>query len=98
MKSAPLRAHSSSPDVDSGEKVEVEEKSVTSAPTSTHEEEQFEWMEVKRGNTCVYLTAALVIIFLGILDIQTWITGIAYFSLVVSLYSFSLFLQVSPAA
>ncbi|KAG7085620.1 hypothetical protein E1B28_003169 [Marasmius oreades] len=40
------------------------------------EEEVFEWREVRRGLT----------------DIQTWVTGMAYFGLVVSLYSYSLFL------
>ncbi|KAF8165361.1 MFS general substrate transporter [Crassisporium funariophilum] len=40
------------------------------------EEEKFEWSEVIRGIT----------------DIQTWLTGAAYFGLIVSLYSYSLFL------
>ncbi|CAA7259745.1 unnamed protein product [Cyclocybe aegerita] len=39
-------------------------------------EEKFEWNEVVRG----------------LVDIQTWLTGIAYFGLIVSLYSYSLFL------
>jgi len=39
-------------------------------------EEKFEWREVVRGLT----------------DFQTWVTGIAYMGLIVSLYSFSLFL------
>ncbi|KAF9462632.1 MFS general substrate transporter [Collybia nuda] len=39
-------------------------------------EEKFEWGEVMRGLT----------------DIQTWLTGVAYCGLVVSLYSYSLFL------
>ncbi|KAF6762630.1 MFS general substrate transporter [Ephemerocybe angulata] len=45
-------------------------------PLAVEEEEQFEWREVWRGIT----------------DIQTWLTGIAYFGLVVGLYSYSLFL------
>lgn len=40
------------------------------------EEEQFEWREILRGLT----------------DIQAWFTGVAYMGLIVSLYSFSLFL------
>ncbi|KAL0576632.1 hypothetical protein V5O48_005331 [Marasmius crinis-equi] len=44
--------------------------------TINQEEEAFEWREVVRG----------------LKDIQTWVTGIAYFGLVVSLYSYSLFL------
>ncbi|KAK7455305.1 hypothetical protein VKT23_011178 [Stygiomarasmius scandens] len=40
------------------------------------EDEVFEWREVRRG----------------LLDAQTWLTGIAYFAFVVSLYSYSLFL------
>ncbi|KAF9268133.1 MFS transporter [Marasmius fiardii PR-910] len=45
-------------------------------PAPMTQEETFEWREVRRGLT----------------DIQTWVTGIAYFGLVVSLYSYSLFL------
>lgn len=40
------------------------------------DEEYFEWREVIRGIT----------------DIQTWLTGLAYFAILVSLYSYSLFL------
>ena len=32
--------------------------------------------------------------YAGIVDIQTWLTGFAYFGLIVSLYSYSLFLYV----
>ncbi|KAF9058209.1 MFS general substrate transporter [Panaeolus papilionaceus] len=44
-------------------------------------EEKFEWREVWRGCT----------------DIQVWLTGIAYFGLIVSLYSYSLFLPTIVA-
>ncbi|KAJ3869644.1 MFS transporter [Lentinula novae-zelandiae] len=47
----------------------------------TQEEEQFEWKEVMRG----------------VLDVQTWLTGFAYFGLIVSLYSYSLFLPTIVA-
>ncbi|KAF8469445.1 MFS general substrate transporter [Gautieria morchelliformis] len=47
----------------------------------TEEEEVFEWGEVIRGLT----------------DIQTWLTGFAYASIIVSLYSFSLFLPTIVA-
>jgi len=50
-------------------------------PGATQEEEHFEWREVMRG----------------VLDIQTWLTGIAYFGLIVSLYSYSLFLPTIVA-
>ncbi|KAF7776169.1 hypothetical protein Agabi119p4_4562 [Agaricus bisporus var. burnettii] len=40
------------------------------------EDEVFEWREVVRG----------------FLDIQVWLTGLAYFGLIISLYSYSLFL------
>ncbi|KAF8624727.1 hypothetical protein AX17_007058 [Amanita inopinata Kibby_2008] len=43
---------------------------------SVIEEEQFEWREVRRG----------------FLDVQTWLTGLAFFGLLVSLYSYSFFL------
>ncbi|KAJ3912728.1 MFS transporter [Lentinula edodes] len=48
---------------------------------ATQEEEQFEWKEVMRG----------------VLDVQTWLTGFAYFGLIVSLYSYSLFLPTIVA-
>ncbi|KAJ7498941.1 MFS transporter [Mycena latifolia] len=44
-------------------------------------DEQFEWREVIRGLT----------------DFQAWVTGIAYLGLIVSLYSFSLFLPTIVA-
>ncbi|KAI5118773.1 hypothetical protein M0805_005654 [Coniferiporia weirii] len=47
-----------------------------SQETVTQEEEQFEWREVIRG--C--------------LDVQVWLTGFSYLGLIVSLYSYSLFL------
>ncbi|KDQ28992.1 hypothetical protein PLEOSDRAFT_1103027 [Pleurotus ostreatus PC15] len=48
---------------------------------ATHCVEEFEWREVMRGVT----------------DIQTWCTGLAYFGLIVSLYSYSLFLPTIVA-
>ncbi|KAF8974760.1 MFS transporter [Flammula alnicola] len=45
------------------------------------EEERFEWREVVRGLT----------------DIQAWLTGFGYFGLLVSLYSYSLFLPTIVA-
>ncbi|KAF4574635.1 hypothetical protein EYR36_005983 [Pleurotus pulmonarius] len=48
---------------------------------NTHQAEEFEWREVMRGVT----------------DIQTWCTGLAYFGLIVSLYSYSLFLPTIVA-
>lgn len=48
---------------------------------ATHRVEEFEWREVMRGVT----------------DIQTWCTGLAYFGLIVSLYSYSLFLPTIVA-
>ncbi|PAV20477.1 MFS general substrate transporter [Pyrrhoderma noxium] len=47
-----------------------------SQETVNQEDEQFEWREVIRGCT----------------DVQTWLTGFAYLGLIVSLYSYSLFL------
>ncbi|TFK75926.1 MFS general substrate transporter [Pluteus cervinus] len=58
--------------------------SITSSipPLVIHQEhEEFEWREVIRG----------------VLDIQTWLTGFAYLGLIVSLYSFSLFLPTIVA-
>ncbi|EIM85641.1 MFS transporter [Stereum hirsutum FP-91666 SS1] len=45
-------------------------------PVVHQEEEQFEWREVVRG----------------LVDVQAWLTGIAYFGIIVSIYSYSLFL------
>lgn len=44
------------------------------------EEEKFEWREVVRG----------------LIDVQVWLTAIAYMGIIVPLYSFSLFLCVYP--
>ncbi|THH32727.1 hypothetical protein EUX98_g1476 [Antrodiella citrinella] len=41
-----------------------------------HEDEKFEWREVIRG----------------VLDVQTWLTAFSYMGIIISLYSFSLFL------
>ncbi|KII94771.1 hypothetical protein PLICRDRAFT_693103 [Plicaturopsis crispa FD-325 SS-3] len=49
---------------------------VSKAPSVYQEDEHFEWREVIRG----------------VMDIQVWLTGIAYFGLIISLYSYSLFL------
>ncbi|TFY81450.1 hypothetical protein EWM64_g2564 [Hericium alpestre] len=45
------------------------------------EEEQFEWREIIRG----------------LVDVQAWLTGIAYLGIIVSLYSYSLFLPTIVA-
>ncbi|KAK7470670.1 hypothetical protein VKT23_002092 [Stygiomarasmius scandens] len=45
------------------------------------EDEVFEWREVRRG----------------LVDVQTWLTGMAYFAFIVSLYSYSLFLPTIVA-
>ncbi|KAJ3722977.1 MFS transporter [Lentinula raphanica] len=73
--------------VDIGEKEKIEEyrretiSDDLSSPGATQEEEQFEWREVMRG----------------VLDVQTWLTAFAYFGLIVSLYSYSLFLPTIVA-
>jgi len=51
------------------------------ASSSSEQEEVFEWREV----------------FRGVWEIQVWLTGIAYFGLIVSLYSYSLFLPTIVA-
>jgi hypothetical protein len=59
------------------------------------EEEQFEWGEVIRGRQHPYRFIQKVTFrHIGFSDIQTWLTGMAYCGLVVSLYSYSLFLWV----
>lgn len=62
------------------ESVHTERAHTTQRPSqdtiNQEEEEEFEWREVIRG--CK--------------DIQTWLTGFAYLGLIVSLYSYSLFL------
>jgi len=60
-----------------GKNTEIREHAHIAKAASIHQEdEEFEWREVVRGLT----------------DPQTWLTGFAYFGLLVSLYSFSLFL------
>ena len=58
------------------------------------EEEVFEWREVVRGKPTTRVVIKKSYLHLGLTDIQTWVTGIAYFGLLVSLYSYSLFLSV----
>ncbi|KAH9482627.1 putative transporter [Psilocybe cubensis] len=53
----------------------------TSSSLPAQNEEEFEWREV----------------FRGIWEIQVWLTGLAYFGLIVSLYSYSLFLPTIVA-
>jgi len=53
----------------------------TDASSASDKEEVFEWREV----------------FRGVWEIQVWLTGIAYFGLIVSLYSYSLFLPTIVA-
>ncbi|KAF8076366.1 MFS transporter [Lyophyllum atratum] len=70
------------PSISTEKEKDVRTEVTTDSPTSlgsphdTNEVERFELGEVVRGLT----------------DIQTWLTGIAYLGLVVSLYSYSLFL------
>ncbi|PFH50852.1 hypothetical protein AMATHDRAFT_192456 [Amanita thiersii Skay4041] len=45
-------------------------------PPILNDAEEFEWREIKRG----------------VLDVQTWLTGLAFFGQLVSLYSYSFFL------
>ncbi|KAI0321820.1 MFS transporter, partial [Amylostereum chailletii] len=62
--------------------IEVQKTSPVLHWQSYHQdEEQFEWNEVVRG----------------LLDVQTWLTGVSYLGIIVSLYSFSLFLPTIVA-
>ncbi|KZT39648.1 MFS general substrate transporter [Sistotremastrum suecicum HHB10207 ss-3] len=61
---------------DSKAEIETSSQTPSDAVLVPQEEEAFEWREVIRG----------------LLEIQVWITGFAYLGLIVSLYSFSLFL------
>lgn len=64
-------------------------------PILSEQEEQFEWGEVLRGKYFVELFSekkSADALAVGFTDIQTWLTGMAYCGLVVSLYSYSLFL------
>jgi MFS family permease len=71
-----ITAHASDTEKE-GENTEVREHAhIAKAPSIHQEDEEFEWREIVRGLT----------------DLQTWLTGFAYFGLLVSLYSFSLFL------
>lgn len=60
----------------------------------TEDDEVFEWGEVVRGRLPSVLSYWMLSFASGLKDIQTWLTGIAYASLIVSLYSYSLFLYV----
>ncbi|KIK68185.1 hypothetical protein GYMLUDRAFT_216829 [Collybiopsis luxurians FD-317 M1] len=75
----------SSADINEKEKQEDLQRENASEEPPSHgsgsQAEMFEWREVIRGAT----------------DIQTWLTGIAYFGLIVGLYSYSLFLPTIVA-
>jgi len=69
----------------------------TVSPTPTAQpqaEEGFEWRELIRGKilSIAELSRYPYITFPGVTEIQVWLTGFAYFGLIVSLYSYSLFL------
>ncbi|KAH0587588.1 hypothetical protein H2248_006363 [Termitomyces sp. 'cryptogamus'] len=74
-----IRSSSTSMDKDKADKQDVfDTTTTTSGHNDKKDVEPFELREVIRGLT----------------DIQTWLTGIAYLGLIVSLYSYSLFLYV----
>lgn len=62
------------------------------------EDEKFEWREVIRGMFALSMTNKLVIIVvsykIAFKDPQVWMTAISYMGIIISLYSFSLFLYV----
>ncbi|VDB90095.1 unnamed protein product [Peniophora sp. CBMAI 1063] len=68
-------------DAEKEEERRVEDVSVVSSIVVHEEDERFEWREVVRG----------------LIDIQTWLTAIAYLGMIVGLYSFSLFLPTIVA-
>jgi hypothetical protein len=71
---------------------EVENVDAGQRKTSVIEEE-FEWSEVIRGKrTESMFNNVDDHVLVGALDVQTWVTAMAYFGLVISLYSFSYFL------
>ncbi|KAG6865460.1 hypothetical protein C0993_008017, partial [Termitomyces sp. T159_Od127] len=80
---------------------------VSNSPTITNgyydkkDVEPLETREIVRGSVALELLSISVTFInydnlTGLTDIQTWLTGIAYLGLVVSLYSYSLFLYVQP--
>jgi hypothetical protein len=59
----------------------------------SQEVEAFEWREVRRGeNLLMAIRSTLMSSTKGFTDIQMWLTATAYAGLIISLYSFSLFL------
>ncbi|RXW25140.1 hypothetical protein EST38_g705 [Candolleomyces aberdarensis] len=77
IPSSPSPVSDNASDTEKAEKEDFTERTVPVDTIQELEEERFEWREVWRGVT----------------DIQTWLTGIAYFGLLVGLYSYSLFLR-----
>ncbi|KZV72119.1 MFS general substrate transporter [Peniophora sp. CONT] len=63
-------------DAEKEEDRRVEDVSIVESVVVHQEDEKFEWREVVRG----------------LVDVQTWLTAIAYLGMIVGLYSFSLFL------
>lgn len=74
---------------------DVQVEKATDEASSVGQKEVFEWREVFRGSSSRADGAKKVfadLYPLGIFEIQVWLTGMAYFGLIVSLYSYSLFL------
>ena len=94
--SAPLSEHSqriTQPVADPEKNTEVKIEVKTSEEVVVHaEDEKFEWHEVWRGkghDTCPTTASNCV---LGVKDPQVWMTAVSYMGIIISLYSFSLFL------
>ena len=90
-----IRVHEK--DAEKEEARRVEDVSVVGSVIVHQEDEKFEWREVFRGACDVYFVLAmarftLTLSLTGLVDIQTWLTAIAYLGMIVGLYSFSLFL------
>ena len=93
--SRPINAAGLEPD--KADDVQVETVTMRSTVQAVYQEdEKFEWREVIRGtvSSLLKLTSILTTTS-GFKDPQVWMTSLSYLGIIVSLYSFSLFLWVS---
>ena len=85
-------------DLEKSEEVRVETHETPASQTIIveTEDEKFEWREVMRGMYRGHVPrSAAHMIGSGVKDPQVWMTALSYLGIIVSLYSFSLFLCVA---
>ena len=95
VTSAPLSEHSqriTQPVADSEKGTETKIEVQTTEVVVNADDEKFEWYEVWRGKGHDSSSPVGSNWISGVKDPQVWMTAISYMGIIISLYSFSLFL------